>query len=85
MKLETFDLPAHWAAAFINGDLTAYSDEDVTAIEAFTAWMVAEYGQCHCLDVTNDEGDFRTYHDANRFGALACNVCEFTFDVTRRA
>ena len=85
MQTETFDLPSHWASALINGDYSGYGDEDVKAIDAFTDWMVAEYSKCWCLtDGYSDESsdDFRRYHDASRFGILACNVSEFEFDVT---
>lgn len=32
---DTFDAPAHWASAFINGDLSGLSDEDAAEFEAY--------------------------------------------------
>jgi hypothetical protein len=32
----TFDAPAHWASALINGDLTSFDDADEAA---FNAWL----------------------------------------------
>lgn len=79
-----FDLPAYWACAMINGDLTGYDDDDLAAIDAFAADMIAQYGHCHCLAVTDDESNFRRYHDATPYGVLACNIATFTFDITAR-
>ena len=85
MNIEKFDLPDFWASALINGDTSGMNDDDEKSLDAFADWMVKEYGSCWCLTVANDEGgDFRTYHDANRFGVLACNVLEYSFDVTKR-
>jgi hypothetical protein len=82
MQTETFNLPRHWASALINGDYSGYEDEDVNAIMAFTVWMVAEYHSCWCISCGDDEDDFRWYHDATRFGVLACMTTDFVFDVT---
>lgn len=84
MKTETFNLPTFWASPLINGDYSSLSDDDETAINAFIDDMVADYGQCWCLTCSDDESDFRTYHDAKAYGVLACNVLTFTFDVTQR-
>lgn len=82
MKTEQFDLPQSWASALIGGDVSGMSDEDEAALNAFTDSMVKEHGQCWAVDVSEDGDDFRTYHDARRFGVLACNVATFTFDIT---
>lgn len=84
IKLETFDLPAHWASYFINGDETGYDGDDLQAMREIERDMVSWYGQCHCLTVDGDGDDFRRYHDATNYGVLACNVATFTFDVTKR-
>lgn len=85
MKIETYDLPEHWASALINGDLSGYESDDLEALRLFTEHMVSEYGQCWCLGCDHDDsGDFRRYHDATQFGVLACNVIPFHFDVTPR-
>ena len=78
-----YDLPAHWAAALINGDDSGLDEDDVEALEAFTADMVAEYGQCWAIDC-NGEPSFTAYHDAKPYGVLACETLTFTFDTTRR-
>lgn len=83
IQTETFTLPQHWACALINGDETGLDDADSAALEAFTADMVAQYGQCWALDC-GDEVSFTAYHDAQPYGVLACDCVEFTFDVTPR-
>ncbi len=60
------------------GDESGLEPEDCEAFEAFTADMVAEYGQCWAIDCS-DEPSFTTYHDAKRYGVLACETLTFTF------
>lgn len=84
MKLETYKLPCHWASYFINGDDSGYDYEEIIAMQAFEDDMIERHGQCWCLSCGEDEDDFRRYHDAARYGVLACNVTDFTFDVTPR-
>ena len=82
MNIITYDLPEHWAAAFINGDLSGYETDDLEAIRLFTAEMVSEFGGCRCLSIDDDDsGNFRKYHDARHLGVLACNVTTFHFDI----
>lgn len=82
MKTLELDLPEHWAVALINGDTSHMQDADIAALDRFTDDMVAQYGKCWAVDVSNDDGgDFRKYHDAEPFGVLACNVLMYTFDI----
>jgi len=82
MVIETFELPSFWASALINGDASGLSDEDEKKLDAFTDFMTEEYGSCWAIDCTNDP-HFKRYHDATRFGVLACDVLDFTFDVSK--
>ena len=81
MIIEKFELPQEWAVAFVNSDLDSYSDEELEQIDAFEEYMLDVYGSCRCIDVSEDAW-FSRYHDATDYGALACNVATFTFDVT---
>jgi hypothetical protein len=90
MSIETisFELPSHWASAFLYGDESGLddSDEDTGALNRFTKYMVKNYGSCHCVIVEGEGfGDFRDYHDATDFGALASDVLTFVFDVTKES
>lgn len=79
IEIETYDLPEHWASALINGDESGLDDDDAAALDR---WEHATRGadSFFCVDVADsDSGDFRRYHDAERFGVLACNVAQFTF------
>jgi len=82
MQIETFDLPDFWASALINGDTSGLTDNDEQALNAFTEFMIAEYGSCWALDCS-EEPSFMRWHDAARFGVLACDVLTFSFDVTK--
>jgi len=82
MKTIQLDLPRHWACALINGDADGFDPNEERAFNRFTDWMIDKHGMCLCIDVEDDEcGDFRRYHDATEFGALACDVATFTFDI----
>lgn len=78
IKTLTLELPSHWACALINADESGMDDEEVAALEAFTADMVKTYGSCHCVDVSEDTS-FSRWHDAAQYGVLACDTATFTF------
>jgi hypothetical protein len=77
----TYELPQHWASALINGDDSGLDEDDIERLNEFERDMVKEYGKCWCVDV-EEEGYFKTYHDARKYGVLACNVAIFTFDTS---
>lgn len=82
MKTIQLDLPRHWACALMYGDADWFDPKEERAFNRFTDWMLDKYGMCMCIDVEGDEcGDFRCYHDATEFGALACDVATFTFNI----
>ena len=85
MITESFDLPEHWACPLFYGfsEDWGLSADDCCALQAFTDWMVEEYGSCWCVDMGEPAG-FVRLHDARRFGVLACDVAPFVFDVTPR-
>ena len=82
MQIENFELPAFWASALVNGDTSGLTDTDEQALNAFTEFMIAEYGSCWALDCS-EEPSFMRWHDAARFGVLACDVLTFSFDITK--
>ena len=85
-KIQTLelDLPAFWACALINGDTSGFEPEDQAQLDLFEAYMVKTYGQCRAMNCGDESDDFRSIHDATMFGVLACNVLEYTFDITER-
>lgn len=88
MQTELYTLPAHWASALINGDLSGYEGDDLEAIRRFTASMVTTHGSCRCLDVCRDpetgnpDVGFTRWHDASHLLPFACDAASFQFDVT---
>ena len=82
IETETFELPVHWATALMYGDESNLDESEVESIESFIDWMEEKYGACWLLNV-DDESWFSRYHDASDFGVLACEVTNFTFDVTK--
>jgi hypothetical protein len=81
MELEYYELPAHWAVAFFNSDFDHLSDEEYNQFNNFVDDVVKRHGKCWCVDMDNDTF-FSSYHDATRFGVLACDVSIYAFDVT---
>ena len=80
MKIETSEwiLPAHWASYLINGDASSFSlYDDGEAELRVIDQIVKEAGAC--LTCSDDEGDFRKYHDAQPYGILACDCLTYTF------
>ena len=83
MITETYTLPAYWATALINDDTSHFEYEDEKPFQEFCAYMLKEHGNNWPLDCS-EETQFMTHHDARRFGVLACDVLDYTFDVTPR-
>jgi hypothetical protein len=82
MRIELFNLPAHWACGMIYGDRTGYCDEEEAAMDQ---WFAATFPNgAHCVDVSSEEEDrhpgFMRFHDAHRY-VLACDCAVFSFDV----
>lgn len=75
MKTETYELPAFWASALINGDWTGLEDEDESALKA---WLEA-FEPGYCVDVS-DEPFFKLRHDAWQY-VLACDCLVYTFQI----
>ena len=74
-------LPAHWAAALINGDETGFDDEEQEAFDTFCSTMESYYGSWFAIDVSEDVS-FVKNHDAAEYGVLACDCATITFDIT---
>jgi hypothetical protein len=81
METTTYRLPAHWASAFFNGDLTGLEDEDAATFEA----LVEGENLPDPLAIEGDDAEygpesfFCTYHDARPYGVLACDCYDYVF------
>jgi hypothetical protein len=78
MKIEeaVWTLPAHWAGAIINDDLTGMSDEDESAMNSVLAELGSEW---YCVGLS-EESYFTRLHDARLHGVLACDVLDYEFN-----
>lgn len=81
MYTETFDLPQFWAVALFNDDTSHFDDADHAAYNAWCDDMSNRYLSWHCVDMSDDTG-FMRYHDAARYGVLACDTAKFMFHVS---
>ncbi len=71
IEIDTFDAPAHWASAFVNGDCSGFSDEDQAE---FDAWCQANPELCNVVDCS-EESFF------GRFNGLGCDLVTYTCHV----
>jgi len=67
MQTLTFELPAHWACALINGDLSGYTDAEVKEI---TLWLQAN-GNPNIVDMVGEPF-------FGRFNGLMGELAEYT-------
>jgi len=88
---EVYSLPAFWATALVNDDTSGFEPEDQAQYDAFCADMDKHYQSWWCshIDGQNDDDTleleyFSKHHDATHYGVLACNVCDYVFQVVRR-
>ena len=77
------DLPDFWASALINGDYSGLTQEEECALKRFIEYWQEDLF-INSADIPSDENaciesHFMKYHDAERFGILACNCCEYIF------
>lgn len=76
LRVETYELPTHWASYFVNSDPSSLDEADIEAADGW--WEETFPGQSvSCSDVAEDNC-FAKYHDADRW-CLPCDVATFTF------
>lgn len=74
----SYELPAHWASALINGDRTGLDDKEERDLDRFLRgeeladWDVTIHEEL-C------EPYFEPHHDARVYGVLACDCLGFVF------
>ena len=82
-------LPDFWASALINGDYSGLTQQEESELKRFI-----EYWQDDLIIISaNIESDenayfeshFMKYHDATNLGVLACNCCEYTFEINPKS
>ena len=78
METITFELPDFWATALFYDDTSSFEFDDEKPFQEFCLWMQKHYGTSEPVDM-DEEPSFSKYHDATKFGVLACNVHKYTF------
>jgi hypothetical protein len=62
-----YKLHSHYASALIDGDLTAFSDEEEQDFEMLCDWLRDELGgSIHCVDA--EDAGFAPYNDYDNLG-----------------
>jgi len=81
METTTYTLPAYWASALFNGDLSGLEESDEESLMRFIVGelMPDPIGIVGDNDEYGPESFFCTYHDARPYGVLACDCLEFIF------
>jgi hypothetical protein len=80
MKFEKYMLPAHWASALINDDITGLTLEESDTLDNVIDRLSRNHQMFMVID-TGEDIEFMWRHDASEFGVLACDVCEYTVQV----
>ena len=82
-------LPNFWASALINGDYSSLEDQDEKELNDF----IEHWKKDLIINSVNIESDenayfeshFMKYHDATNLGVLACDCCEYTFEINPKS
>lgn len=74
MKTETYTLPAFWASALVNGDVSGMEDDDERVL---IEWLALHPELGGCL-MCSEESEFCWHHDATP-EVLSCDCLDFTF------
>ena len=81
METTTYTLPAYWASALFNGDLSGLEESDEEALMS----LIAGEQLPDPIGIVGDDKEygpesfFCTYHDARPYGVLACDCLEYIF------
>ena len=76
-------LPDFWASALINQDYSGLEEKEIEKLNDFIEYWQEDLF-ISSANIPSDENayfesHFMKYHDAERFGILACNCCEYIF------
>ncbi len=74
IETDTFDAPALWASALINGDLSSLDYYGPEALAEYEAWCEANADKLWVVDCSEE-----SY--IGRFNGLQCELLTYTFHV----
>ena len=82
-------LPNFWASALINSDYSGLEPEDEKELNDFIEhWqddLILVSANIESDENAYFESHFMKYHDASNLGVLACNCCEYTFEINPKS
>lgn len=73
IEIDTFDAPAYWASAFVNGDTSGLEEADLADFEA---WCAENPELCNVVDCS-EESWFGQFHFDSQ-GTLGCDLLTYT-------
>jgi hypothetical protein len=77
MKTEKYNLPIYWASYLINSDCSGMEDKEIEQVDKFVTEHKKAGHYFICIDADTENYSF------GRFGGLGCDICEYTFDVSK--
>ena len=82
-------LPDFWASALINGDYSGLEDQDEKELNDFIEYwkedLIINSVNIESDEIAYFESHFMKYHDATNLGVLACDCCEYTFEINPKS
>jgi len=82
-------LPNFWASALINSDYSGLEPEDEKELNDFIEhWqddLILVSANIESDENAYFESHFMKYHDASNLGVLACDCCEYTFEINPKS
>ncbi len=90
-KIQTHSmyLPNFWASALINSDCSGLTQQEESELNRFIEhWQDDLY--INTANIPSDENcyfesHFMKYHDASNLGVLACDCCEYIFEINPKS
>ena len=82
-------LPDFWASSIINNDNSGLEEKEIEKLNDFIEYW-SEDIYIERADIPSDENGciethFMKYHDATNLGVLACDCCEYTFQINPKS
>tara|TARA_R100001082_G_scaffold50531_1_gene27381 strand:- start:716 stop:1015 length:300 start_codon:yes stop_codon:yes gene_type:complete len=85
----TLSLPNFWCSALINDDCSGLEEEEIQELNEFIEFWQDDL-IINSANIESDENgyfdsQFMKYHDVTNLGILACDCCEYTFEINPKS
>tara|TARA_R100001443_G_C3238105_1_gene150063 strand:- start:22 stop:321 length:300 start_codon:yes stop_codon:yes gene_type:complete len=82
-------LPNFWCTALINYDYSGLEEEEIQELNKFIDFwqddLIISSANIESDENAYFESHFMKYHDATNLGVLACDCCEYTFEINPKS